>query len=139
MIDIYLVPKATKVNAKGDGAPVDLIGRTNPVLLLTLNITGIVEQESLDLSVFGSTNGETWTDKPLASFPQKFDRGEHPLLLDLGAHPGIKMLRAHWDVARWGRGEPTPSFEFSLRVREVPADMMASIASTGAVAPDLRA
>jgi hypothetical protein len=125
MIDIHVVPEATKVTAKGDGAPVDLIGRTNPVLLLTLAITGIVEQESLDVSIYGSANGETWTEKPLAVFPQKFYRGEHPLLLDLSAHPEIKMLRAHWEVARWGRGEATPMFEFNLRAREVPADMVA--------------
>lgn len=133
MIDQYLVPEGTRVTVKGDGAPVDLLGRTNPVLLLTLDITAIVEQESLDISIYGSTNGETWSEKPLASFPQKFYCGEHPLLLDLTALPDIKMLRAHWEVARWGRGDSTPTFEFSLRVREVPADMLASTGARSVV------
>ena len=126
MIDVYLVPEGTKVSAKGDGAPVDILGVTIRVLLLTLTITSIVEQESLDVSIYGSSDGETWTEKPLSSFPQKFYRGDHPLLLDLNAHPEIKMLRAHWEVARWGRGDATPTFEFHLRAREVPAEMVES-------------
>jgi hypothetical protein len=132
MIDIFLVPEETKVTAKGDSVPVDLFGILHRVLLLTLTITGIVEQESLDVSVFGSADGNTWTEKPLAVFPQKFYRGEHPLLLDLSNHPEIKLLRVHWDVARWGRGENTPAFEFHLRAREVPADMLAHQAAAAA-------
>lgn len=132
MIDIYLVPERTTVTAKGDGSPVDLIGLGNPVVLLTLSITGIVEQESLDISIYGSADGETWTEKPLASFAQKFYRGEHPLLLDLSAHPEIRMLRAHWEVGRWGRGSATPMFEFHLRAREVAADLLAAFRATAA-------
>ncbi|MGH9524870.1 MAG: hypothetical protein ACRD3E_20285 [Terriglobales bacterium] len=124
MIDVYLVPEGTKVSAKGDGAPVDILGMTNRVLLLTLTIAGIVEQESIEVSIFGSANGEAWSEKPVASFPQKFYRGDHPLLLNLNEHPEVKMLRAHWEVGRWGRGEATPMFEFHLRAREVPAEMV---------------
>lgn len=124
MIDIYLVPAKTRVSAKGDGSPADLIGVAGPLLLLTLTITGTVEQESLDVSIYGSANGEAWSEKPLASFPQKFYPGEHPLLLDLSGHPEIKLLRAHWEVGRWGRGDTTPMFEFHLRARDVPAEMI---------------
>lgn len=126
MIDLYLVPKSTKVSAKGDGAPVDILGMTNRILLLTLTVTGIVEQESLELSIYGSADGETWSEKPVLSIPQKFYCGDFPVLLDLTDHPEIKMLRAHWEVARWGRGESTPMFEFHLRAREVPAEMVGS-------------
>jgi hypothetical protein len=125
MMDTYLVPAGTKVTAKGDSEAVDVLGMSNRVVLLTLTITGILEQESLDVSVFGSADGTAWTEKPLIAFPQKFYRGEHPLLLDLQPYPEIKMLRAHWEVARWGRGETTPMFEFGLRAREVPAEAMA--------------
>ena len=123
MLDIYLVPEKTKVTAKGDSAPLDVLGLPNKKVLLTLNVTDIVEQESLDISIYGSADGTTWTEKPIVSFPQKFYRGEHPLLLDLSDKP-VKMIRAHWEVARWGRGTETPMFEFSLRVREVPAEML---------------
>jgi hypothetical protein len=125
MMDLYLVPEKTKVTAKGDSAPIDVLGLSNHVLLLTLHITDVIEQESLDVSIYGSADGTTWTEKPLISFPQKFYRGEHPLLLDLSDKPDVKMLRAHWEVARWGRGTDTPMFEFEVRVREVPANMLA--------------
>jgi len=124
MIDTLLVPEKTTVNAKGDGPAVDISGAQNRVLLLTLSITGIIEQESLDVGVFGSADGSAWGQKPLVTFPQKFYRGEHPLLLDLTKQPEIKFLRAHWEVARWGRGVETPMFEFHVAAKEVPAAVL---------------
>jgi hypothetical protein len=94
------------------------------VFLLTLDITKIIEQESLDVAVYGSADGTTWSPKPIVAFPQKFYCEESPLLLDLSAHPEAKFVRAHWDVGRWGRGTETPMFEFSLRMKEVPADIL---------------
>lgn len=125
MMDLYLVPEKTRVTAKGDSDPIDALGLSTHVLLLTLNITDVIEQESIDVSIYGSADGTTWSEKPLIAFPQKFYRGEHPLLLDLSDKPDVKMLRAHWEVGRWGRGTETPMFEFQIRVREVPANMLA--------------
>ncbi len=125
MMDLYLVPEKTKVTAKGDSSPIDVLGLSSRVVLFTLTITDVIEQESLDVSIYGSADGTTWSEKPLLSFPQKFYRGEHPLLLDLSDKPEVKMLRAHWEVARWGRGTETPIFEFQVRAREVPANMLA--------------
>jgi len=105
---------------------VDVSGATSRVFLVTLAITKIIEQESLDVSIYSSADGATWSEKPLVSFPQKFYRGEHPLLLDLSDKREVRMLRAHWEVARWGRGTDTPMFEFQLRVREVPANVLAA-------------
>jgi hypothetical protein len=124
MNEIILVPANTTVTAKGDGAAVDLSGATQRVFLVTLAITKIIEQESLDVSIFGSADGTTWEPKSIAAFPQKFYAGEVPLLLDLSAHPPVKFVRAHWEVARWGRGTETPMFEFSVSMREVPADIL---------------
>jgi len=124
MIDTFLVPEKTVVTAKGDGSPVDVSGAGNKVFLLTLEITNIIEQESLDVSIYGSADGAAWGAKPLTNFPQKFYRGPHPLLLDLSAHKDVKLVRAHWEVGRWGRGSETPMFEFSVRIKEVPADIL---------------
>ena len=124
MIDTFLVPDKTVISAKGDGAAVDVSGAANRVFLLSLNITNIVEQESLDVSIYGSADGTAWTPKPLTNFPQKFYRGQHPLLLDLTTHKDVKFLRAHWEVGRWGRGSETPMFEFSVSIREVPSDIL---------------
>ena len=124
MIDGFLVPEKTVVSAKGDGQAVDVSGASNRVFLLSLNITGIVEQESLDVSVFGSADGATWAAKPITNFPQKFYQAQHPVLLDLIAHPETKFLRAHWEVSRWGRGSETPMFEFGVSIKEVPAEIL---------------
>jgi hypothetical protein len=124
MIDTFLVQEKTVVNAKGDGSVVDISSASNRVFLLTLNITGIVEQESLDVSIHGSVDGATWGPKPVSNFPQKFYQAQHPLLLDLTAHAEVKFLRAHWEVSRWGRGSETPMFEFHVTIKEVPADIL---------------
>ena len=128
MVEKDLVPAKTVVTANGDGAPVDLSGAANRVFLLTLTISNIVEQEALDVSLQGSADGTTF-DKPLARFPQKFYRGEHPLLLDLTAEPDIKFVRAHWEVNRWGRGSLTPMFEIHLALREVPRNLLQEAAT----------
>jgi hypothetical protein len=46
------------------------------------------------------------------------------LLLDLSKHPEAKFVRAHWEVARWGRGTETPMFEFGLRMKEIPPEVL---------------
>ncbi|MGI9102157.1 MAG: hypothetical protein ACR2IF_06905 [Terriglobales bacterium] len=124
MIETFLVPEKTVVSAKGDGPAVDVSGAGSRVLLLTLTIANVIEQESLDVSVFGSPDGTTWGAKAVIAFPQKFYRGQHPLLLDLSQHADAKFLRAHWEVNRWGRGVETPMFEFSLAAKEVPAEVL---------------
>ncbi len=124
MIDTFLVAEKSVVSAKGDGAAVDLSSAGSRVFLLTLDITRIIEQESLEVSVFGSTDGAAWGAKPVAAFPQKFYCEQSPRLLDLTAHPDVKFVRAHWEVARWGRGVETPMFEFGMRLKEIPADVL---------------
>jgi hypothetical protein len=124
MIDTFLVPEKTVVKAKGDGSGVDVSGASSRVFLLTLNISAVIEQESLDVSIFGSADGNAWPGKPLDSFPQKFYRGQHPLLIDLTQQTEVKFLRAHWEVNRWGRGDGIPQFEFSLSLKEVPPDVL---------------
>lgn len=123
MIDSFLVPEKTVVTAKGDGPTLDVSGAINRTLLLTLQITDIIEQESIDVGVHGSVDGTTWSAKPLLKFPQKFYRGDHPALLDVATE--VKFLRAHWEVNRWGRGTETPHFEFHVTAKEVPADVLA--------------
>lgn len=122
--EIILVPANTNVTAKGDGQAVDVSDTHRHVFLVTLNITKIIEQESLDVSIYGSADGTTWGAKSIAAFPQKFYWGETPMLLDLSEHGEVKFVRAHWEVARWGRGTETPMFEFGVTMKEVPADIL---------------
>jgi hypothetical protein len=129
MVDTFLVPEKTVISAKGDGAAVDVGAAGNRVFLATLYITNIVEQESLDVSIYSSADGTSWSPKPVVSFPQKFYRGEHPLLLDLTQHADIKWVRAHWEASRWGRGTETPMFEFHVTLKEVSSQILREAAA----------
>jgi hypothetical protein len=122
--ELILVPANTVVTAKGDGEAVDFSDARGHIFLVTLNITKIIEQESLDVSIYGSADGATWGAKSIAAFPQKFYQGETPLLLDLSGQADVRFVRAHWDVARWGRGTETPMFEFGVTMRAVPPDVL---------------
>ena len=124
-----LVAGKTVVTAKGDGPTVDVSAAASRVFLLTLDISNIIEQESLDVSVYGSADGTVWSPKPIGAFPQKFYREQSVLLLDLTAHPDVKFVRAHWDVARWGRGTEAVMFEFGVTLREVPANILQEAAA----------
>jgi hypothetical protein len=123
-LEAVLIPANTTVSAKGDGAAVDVSGAASRVFLVTLSITNIIEQESLDVAIFASADGAAWEPKSIAAFPQKFYTGESPLLLDLTAHPEVRFVRAHWDLARWGRGVETPMFEFGVTLKEVPPEIL---------------
>lgn len=129
MIDTFLVPEKTVINAKGDGASVDVSAAANRVFLAMLSITNIIEQESLDVSIYGSADGATWSPKSIAAFPQKFYRGEHPLLVDLTQHGDVKFVRAHWEASRWGRGTETPMFEFHVTLKEVSPQVLREAAA----------
>jgi hypothetical protein len=124
MIDAFLVPERTVITANGDSAPLDVTAAGTRTFLLTLSITGVIEQESIDVSIFNSTDGTAWEAKPVATLPQKFYVGEYPLIVDLTESAGANFVRAHWDVNRWGRGANTPHFEIGLRFREIPPEML---------------
>lgn len=124
MIDAFLVPEASVITSNGDSAPVEIAAAEHRVFLVTLSITAVVEQESIELGIFASADGATWETTPLAGLPQKFYPGEYPLLLDLSQRSDVRFLRAHWDAGRWGRGTKTPRFEMAVRLREVPPALL---------------
>ena len=78
------------------------------MLILTLGITRIIEQESIDIAIWGSADGTDWGAKPLVTFPQKFYCGTYQIVLDLSERPDVKYLRAKWAVNRWGKATQTP-------------------------------
>jgi hypothetical protein len=80
-----------------------------------------LEQESVDLSIWGSADGQNWGTMPLLRMPQRFYRGETRQVLDLTFKPEIKFLRAKWELFRWGRVAPHPMFVLGFHLSEVPA------------------
>jgi len=106
------------IHIHGESAAIALGADAGKTYLLTLAITGIVEQESLDVSIWGSADGMEWGAKPLTAFPQKFYTGVYQLLLDLRSQPDVRFLKAKWAVNRWGVGSQTPHFRFLVKLQE---------------------
>jgi hypothetical protein len=125
MVPEFLVPETT-IREAGVGPELSLGDQQGETLLLTLGITRIIEQESLDVSIWGSADGKDWGTKPLLSFPQKFYCGTYQILLDLTDHPDVKYIRAKWSANRWGKGDPKPLFTVYLFVQQMERQLMAA-------------
>jgi hypothetical protein len=117
MLPNFLLPE-TVIREDGQGPVISLGSAQGKLLLITLGITRIIEQESLDISIWGSADQQNWGARPLVSFPQKFYCGTYQLLVDATELPDIQHLKATYKVARWGRGEPKPLFGAYLFVQE---------------------
>lgn len=129
MLPKFLVPE-TVARENGSGPEVELGRGSGKQLLLTLGITRIVEQESLDIEIWGSADRTNWGDKPMLRFPQKFYCGTYSMLLNLTNHPEVKYLRVEYKLNRWGRGDGTPLFGFYVFAQEAaqPAIIHAAVA-----------
>lgn len=117
---LTLIPRYTKMEANGDGDSFDVSVSATRTFLCLLTVADQMEQESLDVSIFGSADGTTWTSKPLLKLPQQFYRGHTKMVLDLSLRPEIRFIRARWELNRWGRGAPLPMFVAGLELTEVP-------------------
>ncbi len=124
MLPQFLLPETT-VREAGTGPEISLGDQQGGIVILTLGITRIIEQESLDVSIWGSADGSDWGAKPVTSFPQKFYCGTYQLLVDLSKHPEVKHLRTKWAVNRWGKGEPKPLFTLYIFVQAMDRELAA--------------
>ena len=124
MLPGFLLPETT-VREAGNGSELDLGDSRGRVLLLTLGITRIIEQQSLDVAVWGSIDGKEWGTKPLVGFPQKFYCGTYQILLDLTQHADLKYLRVKWTAQRWGKGDSKPLFGFYVFAQEIKHQVLA--------------
>jgi hypothetical protein len=115
-----LIPADTRLEGSGDGTPFDISGSATRTFLCCLTVTDQIEQESLDVSIWGSADGETWTKKPLLKLPQQFYCGTTKLVLDLSLRTEVKFIRARWDLNRWGRVAPAPMFVAGMQLQEIP-------------------
>ena len=128
---LELIPENSPLEANGDGAAFDISVSATRTFLCLLTVTEQIEQESLDVSIYGSADGQSWTKNPLLKLPQQFYRGRTKMILDLSLRPEVKFIRARWELNRWGRGAPLPMFVAGLELQEVPA-MSRQTAAKGA-------
>jgi hypothetical protein len=120
-VEFVLIPPGTQLTANGDGQPFDISESQTRTFLCTMDITDQMEQESVDISVWGSADGTDFGKMPLLKMPQRFYRGETRQVLDLTLKPKIRFIRAKYDLARWGRVAPHPMFVLGFRLIEIPA------------------
>ena len=122
MLPNFLLPESI-ARADGTGPEIDLGSKRGKLLVLTLGITRILEQESLEIAVWGSIDGENWGARPIATFPPKFYCGLYSILLNLASRSDVRFLRVHWKMSRWSKREVTPMFGFYVYAEESGARM----------------
>ena len=123
MLSAFLVPESV-VREAGASPALDVGSSQGKSLTLTLGITRIIEQETLEVSIWGSADQANWGAKPLIAFPQKFYCGVYQLPLDLSSSPETRFLKAQWKVDRWGRGTPAPLFGIYVVAQETSDNVM---------------
>jgi hypothetical protein len=127
MLRNVLLPESI-ARADGTGPEIELGSKRGKLLVLTLGITRILEQESLEVTVVGSPDGEKWDSKPLAKYPPKFYCGLYSILLNLGSREDVRFLRVHWKMSRWSKRESMPMFGFYVYAEESGARVSVAVA-----------
>lgn len=117
MLPNFLLPESI-ARRDGMGQVIDLGSQRGKLLVLTLGITRVMEQENLEVTVWGSCDGDDWGSRPLASFPPKYYCGLYSILLNLVSRPDTKFVRVKWKMSRWSAAETTPMFGFYLYAEE---------------------
>ena len=119
-LEFSLIPADTRLDSNGDGTPLDISETVSRTFFCTLTVADQIEQESLDISIWGSADGQDFGKRPLLKLPQQFYRGVTKMVLDISFRPEIRFLRARWELNRWGRVAPTPMFVAGLQLEEIP-------------------
>ena len=104
--------------ANGAGPVCDFNDYRGKLMVITLDITRVLEQGSLVVSIWGSRDESEWSRQPLVTFSKKHYCGMYSILLNLARDPGIRYLRVNWEMARWTKGEREPMFGFSVFAEE---------------------
>jgi len=118
-MELELIPQSTRVEENGFGAAADIRLSQTRTFFCVMEITDQKEQESVDVSIWGSADGENWGTHPILKLPQQFYRGEARAVLELTLVPEVNFIRAGWELNRWGRVAPLPMFVLQLRLTEM--------------------
>ncbi len=120
-LNLSLIPAGAKLESSGDGQSFDISASKTRTFLCRLTVTDQLEQESLDVSIWGSADGQDFGKRPLLKIPQQFYRGSTKMVLDISLRAEVRFLRAKWELNRWGRVSPAPMFVAELQLEEIPA------------------
>jgi len=134
MLPKLLVPEHIE-NTNGVGPVVELGADWEKLVVLTLAIDRVVEQEALQISIWGSPDNQNWGVRPLTSFPPKSYCGVYSQLLNMTRHNDVRYLRAEWKMSRWSKPASDPLFEFCLLAEESGSRLKRPADREGAIAP----
>ena len=107
---------ATRSEGRGPGFSLGTF--RGKLLVLTLDVIRVVEHGQLNIWVWGSADGDRWTDRPVTVFPPKGYSGVYSVLLNLASRPDLRFLRVSWRADRWAKRDQQPLFEFSVFLEE---------------------
>jgi hypothetical protein len=113
-------------SGEGVGPVATLDEYSGKLLVITLEITEVVERTGLTVSVWGSDSQTEWGTEALLRFRQRQYCGVYSVLLNMAARPEIRYLRVGWDTSRWGKSERIPAFGFKVFVEESGARVRSS-------------
>jgi hypothetical protein len=113
-------------NGDGVGPVAALDEYSGKLLVITLEITDVVERTGLTVSIWGSENPSEWETQPLLRFRQRQYCGVYSVLLNMAAHPDVRYLRVGWSTSRWGKTARVPAFGFKVFIEESGARVRSS-------------
>jgi hypothetical protein len=117
MLPKLLVPENIE-NTNGVGPVVELGADRERLIILTLASDRVLEQEALQVSIWGSSDQQDWGLRPLTAFPPKSYCGVYSQLLNMARHQDVRYLRAEWKMSRWSKPATAPLFEFCVIAEE---------------------
>src|SRR6204780_1768644 len=97
-MEFDLIPQGTLVEENGHGETVDVRPSATRTFFCILQISDQIEQESADVSIWGSADGENWGTHPILKLPQQFYRSETRAVLELTLVPEGNFIGAGWDL-----------------------------------------
>lgn len=110
---------AEELRSGDDVGPVAALDQhAGKLLVITLEITDVVERTGLTVSIWGSENESEWPAQPLLRFRQRQYCGVYSVLLNMAAHPEVRYLRVGWSTSRWGKSDRVPAFGFKVFLEE---------------------
>ena len=112
-----LLPELARMG-DGVGSVVALENYRSKLLVVTLDISSVVERTGLTVSIWGSPDQVVWGTTPLLTFRQRQYCGVYSVLLNLATHPEVRYLRVQWSMNRWGKTARVPQFGFEVFVEE---------------------
>jgi hypothetical protein len=105
-MNLFLLPE-TETREDGAGPVIETPSAT---AVVTLGITQALEREGLQVSIWGSADGESWGAKPLIEFPAKSYCGRYSIPLNFSEFPGVKQIRAAWKMRSLKKNEERETF-----------------------------